>query len=148
MADQNMHWDGQQWLHWNGQQWTPVAGQTVTQPHYIPPPTPPPYAVPPTPVPYGAPGTYAAAASVPMVHQQPPRVLTDQSSKGGQTAIAWILAVFTLGYFLPWAIAATRGKSNAGMIGLLNLLIGWSLIGWIVALVMACSPHQTAVAYS
>jgi hypothetical protein len=45
---------------------------------------------------------------------------------------------------LPWAIAATRGKSNQAAIGLLNLLLGWTLIGWVVALVMACQPHQVA----
>lgn len=52
--------------------------------------------------------------------------------------VAWVLAVLTLLYFLPWAIAATRGKSNSGAIGWLNFLLDWTLIGWIVALVMAC----------
>lgn len=54
-----------------------------------------------------------------------------------------MVAICTLGYMLPWAIAATRGKSNSGAIGLLNLLLGWTLIGWIVALVMACASHQS-----
>ena len=31
--------------------------------------------------------------------------------------IAWLVALITLGYMLPWAIAASRGKSNAGAIG-------------------------------
>jgi uncharacterized membrane protein YhdT len=59
--------------------------------------------------------------------------------------IAWACAVLTLGYLLPWAIAATRHKSNAGPIGLLNFLLGWSLVGWIVSLVMACSADPMAV---
>jgi hypothetical protein len=58
--------------------------------------------------------------------------------------IAWVLAVLSLGYFLPWAVAATRGKSNAGAIGWLNLLLGWTFIGWVAALVMACTAHQVA----
>lgn len=45
---------------------------------------------------------------------------------------------------LPWAVAATRGKSNATAVALINLLLGWTLIGWIVALVMACGAHQVA----
>ena len=45
---------------------------------------------------------------------------------------------------LPWAIAATRGKSNQAAIGIINLLLGWTFIGWIVALVMACQAHQVA----
>ncbi|MGH9124818.1 MAG: superinfection immunity protein [Acidimicrobiales bacterium] len=69
-------------------------------------------------------------------------VVTTRSNKGAQAVIAWILTVLTLGYFLPWAIAATRGKSNSGVIGLLNFLLGWTLIGWIVALVMACGAHD------
>jgi hypothetical protein len=44
---------------------------------------------------------------------------------------------------LPWAVAATRGKSNALAIGLLNFLLGWTFIGWLAALVMACGSHQS-----
>lgn len=70
------------------------------------------------------------------------QIVTDKRGKGGQALIAWILAILTAGYMLPWAIAATRGKSNSGAIGWINLLLGWSVIGWIVALVMACGSHQ------
>ncbi|UIJ35878.1 superinfection immunity protein [Allobranchiibius sp. GilTou73] len=61
--------------------------------------------------------------------------------------VAWVVAVITFFYMLPWAIAATRGKSNQLAIGLVNFLLGWSFIGWIVALVMACGAehHQTIV---
>ncbi|MGO1972963.1 MAG: superinfection immunity protein [Propionibacteriaceae bacterium] len=52
--------------------------------------------------------------------------------------IAWILAFGTLLYLLPWAIAATRSKSNVGVIAVLNIFLGWTAIGWIVSLVMAC----------
>ena len=45
---------------------------------------------------------------------------------------------------LPWAIAATRGRSNQAAIGLINVFLGWTFIGWIVALVMACQAHQVA----
>lgn len=53
--------------------------------------------------------------------------------------LAWILTVVTLGYFLPWAIALTRRKPNSGTIGLLNLLLGWTVVGWVVALVMSAT---------
>ena len=43
------------------------------------------------------------------------------------------------------AIAESRGKSNSLAIGLVNFLLGWTLIGWIVALVMACTSHQRAL---
>lgn len=56
--------------------------------------------------------------------------------------IAWVCTVLTLGYMLPWAIAAQRNKSNTGPIGILTLLLGWSFIGWVVALVMACQAER------
>jgi hypothetical protein len=46
---------------------------------------------------------------------------------------------------LPWAIAASRGKANQGAVGLINLFLGWTFVGWVVALVMACQAHQIAV---
>jgi T4 superinfection immunity protein len=76
------------------------------------------------------------------------QVVRDRSAKPVQAIIAWVAAILTVGYMLPWAIAATRGKSNSGAIGLINLLLGWSVIGWIVALVMACSAHKVAAVRS
>jgi hypothetical protein len=78
---------------------------------------------------------------------QAPMVLTDARTNGAEVTIAWIVTVLTLGYMLPWAIAATRGKSNSWAVGLVNFLLGWTFIGWVVALVMACMPHQVAAVY-
>jgi hypothetical protein len=69
-------------------------------------------------------------------------VLTDARTNGAEVAIAWVLTVLSLGYFLPWAVAATRGKSNSLAVGLVNFLLGWTLVGWVVALVMACTAHR------
>lgn len=67
--------------------------------------------------------------------------ITDQESKPTQTIIAWICAVLSGLYLLPWAIAATRGKANSGMIGWINLLLGWTIIGYIWALVLSLTAH-------
>ncbi len=40
-------------------------------------------------------------------------------------------------YFLPTVIAACRGHHNAPAIFALNLLLGWTLLGWVVAAVWA-----------
>lgn len=60
-------------------------------------------------------------------------------SSTAHLVIAWVVAVLTLSYMLPWAIAATRNRPNVVAIAMINLFLGWSLVGWVVALVMACS---------
>lgn len=45
-------------------------------------------------------------------------------------------------YFAPSSIAMMRHKANAGAIFALNLLAGWTFIGWVGALVWACSVDQ------
>lgn len=38
-------------------------------------------------------------------------------------------------YFLPAIIAFVRSKRDAGAILVLNFLLGWTAIGWVIALV-------------
>ena len=40
-------------------------------------------------------------------------------------------------YFLPAIIAAARHTHNATGILLLNLFLGWTCVGWFIALLMA-----------
>jgi len=40
-------------------------------------------------------------------------------------------------YFLPSIIALARSKRNTLSIFLLNFFLGWTLVGWVVALVWA-----------
>ena len=60
---------------------------------------------------------------------------------------AWLAALLTAGYLLPWAIGATRNRTNCAATALVNLFLGWTLIGWVIALVMACGsePRQPVV---
>jgi hypothetical protein len=51
--------------------------------------------------------------------------------------IACALAILTLGYLLPWAVATVRRRDNAAAIGVINLLTGWTVVGWVVSLAMA-----------
>lgn len=51
--------------------------------------------------------------------------------------LAVVLAILTGGYLLPWAIAAVRDLRTHVSVGLIDLLLGWTIIGWIVALVMS-----------
>lgn len=103
----------------------PIPPAPVHQPTYV------------SPQPY-PPMVHTQYASTPPAYAHPS---TDQRQNTGLIVAAWIIAFVTAFYMLPWAIAATRGRSNQGAIGLVNFLLGWTFIGWIVALVMACQSH-------
>lgn len=90
-------------------------------------------------------GPYGPSSPYPTVHTQVHTQLYRSST--AHQVIAWIVAVLTLGYMLPWAIAATRNKSNTAVIALINLLLGWSLVGWVVALVMSLNSEPQPVVY-
>jgi hypothetical protein len=52
----------------------------------------------------------------------------------------FFLPFFGLGfviYFLPTILAFARNKRDTEAILLLNLFLGWTMIGWVVALVWA-----------
>jgi hypothetical protein len=48
-----------------------------------------------------------------------------------------LIAVAAFVYFLPTFIGATRRVPNLGVVAVLNVLLGWTLIGWAVALAFA-----------
>jgi RsiW-degrading membrane proteinase PrsW (M82 family) len=71
-------------------------------------------------------------------------LVTDKKSRPISATISIVATILTLGYMLPWMIAALRGKSNAWGVFVVNLLLGWTVLGWIIALVMSCTSHQVA----
>lgn len=59
----------------------------------------------------------------------------------GMGILILILIAIAL-YFLPTIVAANRGHNNHLSIFILNLLLGWTFVGWVVALVWACANTQ------
>ncbi|HEY5805042.1 MAG TPA: superinfection immunity protein [Lysobacter sp.] len=47
------------------------------------------------------------------------------------------LIVMVVAYFFPVVVAERRGRDGIGMLFLLNLLLGWTVIGWVILLVVA-----------
>jgi hypothetical protein len=45
--------------------------------------------------------------------------------------------VLFVAYFLPWVIASLKGHPDRTAIGVLNLFLGWTFLGWVGALVWA-----------
>jgi hypothetical protein len=57
-----------------------------------------------------------------------------------------LFGLTSLFYFLPSIVAFARSKRDILSIFLLNLFLGWTLIGWIVALVWAAKVDSPIVA--
>lgn len=51
------------------------------------------------------------------------------------------LAILTLMYFLPTVCAVSRKHRSAAAIFVLNFLLGWTVIGWFVALVWSLGAN-------
>ena len=46
-------------------------------------------------------------------------------------------------YLLPSIIASARNLPRSNGVFVLNLFLGWTVVGWVVAMVMACRPEPT-----
>lgn len=57
-----------------------------------------------------------------------------------------LLAVAFVVYFLPTFIASKRNHPNGTGIFLLDLFLGWTFIGWLVALIWSVSAIRSAEA--
>ncbi len=57
----------------------------------------------------------------------------------------FILLVLAIPYFVPSIVAVTREMPNKGSTIVVNLFLGWTFIGWVVALAMACGRKDSPV---
>jgi len=63
----------------------------------------------------------------------------------GIVFIAMIVTLIVCAYFLPTIVAVIRNKSNKLAIFVMNLFLGWTFIGWVVALIWAVAKDNTAL---
>lgn len=59
-----------------------------------------------------------------------------------QTAVVFLGAALV--YLLPTVVAAAREHHQGGAIAVLNILLGWTVLGWIAALVWAATATHSA----
>lgn len=59
--------------------------------------------------------------------------MDDGSTLGGLLILAIMLAL----YFIPEIVAGARRHRSAGAVFALNLLLGWTFVFWVIALVWA-----------
>ena len=60
--------------------------------------------------------------------------------------LMFVVAGFAF-YFLPTLIASSRQSRSQGGIFVLNLLLGWTFIGWFVALIWAVTSERRYYGY-
>jgi uncharacterized membrane protein len=52
--------------------------------------------------------------------------------------VLWVICI----YFAPLAIALHEGNPNAAAIGVVNVFLGWTLVGWVGALAWALTYRR------
>lgn len=69
------------------------------------------------------------------------------SASGGGAAIGGLvlLLVIAAAYFLPLIVAILRKVPNVGSVAVVNFFLGWTFIGWVVAMAMACRSADRGV---
>ena len=55
--------------------------------------------------------------------------------------LAWLILLFI--YFIPTVVAYSRNHTNALAIFILNLFLGYTLVGWVIALIWAVYKKDT-----
>lgn len=68
-------------------------------------------------------------------------MVLDTSARSAAGAVVLIVIILAV-YFIPTIVAFTRHHHQAGAVLAINFLLGWTLIGWAVALAMAMSAHR------
>ncbi|GAA2242787.1 hypothetical protein GCM10010430_25480 [Kitasatospora cystarginea] len=53
------------------------------------------------------------------------------------------LVVGVVVYFVPTLVAFLRGTLNKGSVLVVNLFLGWTFLGWVVALAMSFSGSRS-----
>lgn len=59
-------------------------------------------------------------------------------------AVLLVLVLVLVAYFLPSVVAHSRKAPDINTVVVLNLLLGWTVIGWCVALALAFRDRRAA----
>lgn len=55
----------------------------------------------------------------------------------------WVVAVGFALYVIPTIVAFRRGVPSPWSVAVINILLGWTLIGWAIALAMAARDPKS-----
>lgn len=51
--------------------------------------------------------------------------------------LALLITILSFGYLLPFAITLVRDSNSKILVFFINLLLGWTVVGWVIALILA-----------
>ncbi len=68
---------------------------------------------------------------------------TTSTNAGQLVSSLLFLAMGVFLYFLPTIVAVSRKHQNAAAIAMLNILLGWTFLGWVVAIVWAFTESRS-----
>lgn len=69
--------------------------------------------------------------------------LAQQTDSTG-LVVGFLLVTFALAiYFIPTIVGGIRKSSRLGSVFIINFFLAWTIVGWIVALVMASRSGST-----
>jgi hypothetical protein len=69
-------------------------------------------------------------------------MVADSTADAAAGALAIYVIIGIAFYFLPTIVAVARHYRSTGSVVVVNLLLGWTVIGWVVALAMAFGSNQ------
>jgi len=70
-------------------------------------------------------------------------------ASSGSPLLGLLIFLVVLGlYFLPTIIVVARKKREMGPVIVVNILLGWTFIGWVVALAMSFGDNQTVTIHN
>lgn len=90
--------------------------------------------------------TRVSILKTPMEQDDKPTNLDPEAAKGFMAflggSLLCVSIVVTLFELIPWMIAVLRGHNNKMPIFLLCFFLGWTIIGWIIALIWAFTDNN------
>ena len=70
------------------------------------------------------------------------RVMVFGTAREPAAAVVVVFVLIFAVYLLPTIVAVARKHHQSGAVAAINFFLGWTLIGWVVALAMALSAHR------
>src|SRR5215207_5415054 len=68
--------------------------------------------------------------------------------RGALLLFAAVVVIAAALYLLPTIVAAIRGARDLGSVAAVNILLGWSLVGWAVAWALALRDRPAAAQHA